>query len=109
MVHIESRFVPMEIRLRVRYTLRDPAVLKHCMDYPGRGVPYSTRTLAAAVGCHHSLIGRLLTGDQETCEMDDAHAISEATGVAVLVLFAPPASPKRIDTATDPNPHRQEH
>ncbi len=83
----------MEIRLRVRYKLRDQDLLKKLMEHPGRGVPHSTRTIASAVGCHHSLIGRLLDGTQETCDMDTAHCIAEAVGVAVLVLFVPPASP----------------
>jgi hypothetical protein len=83
----------MEIQLRVRYTLRDREMLRKLMEHPGRGAPYSTRTVATAVGCHHSLIGRLLDGTQETCDVDTAHRIAEAVGVAVLVLFAPPASP----------------
>lgn len=89
--------------MRVRYLLRDPKILKWVMDHPGRGAPYSTRTLADAAGTfHHSLVGRLLNGAQETVEMDDAHSMSEALGVAVLVLFAPPSSPKPTDPATDP-------
>ncbi len=84
----------MEIHLTVRYTLRDRELLRKLMDHPGRGTPYSTRTLAAAVGCHHSQIGRLLDGTQETAEVDNAHDIAEAVGVAVLVLFIPPTSPK---------------
>lgn len=94
----------MEIRLRVRYRLHDPALLRKIMEHPGRGAPYSTRTLAAAVSCHHSLIGRLLDSTQETCDKDLAHDIAEAVGVALLVLFAPPASPNRIDPATDQKP-----
>jgi len=90
----------MEIRLKVRYALRKPALLADLMDHPGRGTPYSTRTLAEAVGCHHSLVHRLLTGTQETVDMQLAHAISEALGVAVLVLFVPPSSPDPTDTAT---------
>jgi Cro/C1-type HTH DNA-binding domain len=91
----------MEIRLRVRYTLRDPALLSTLMDHPGRGTPYSTRTLAEAVGCHHSQVHRLLTGQQETVDMDLAHALTKALGVAILVLFAPPASPVPTGTATE--------
>lgn len=96
----------MEIRLSVRYTLRDRDLLRKIMEHPGRGTPYSTRTLAAVVGCHHSKIGRLLDGTTETSEMDEAHSIAEAVGVALLVLFAPPASPRRIKSATDQNPPR---
>lgn len=91
----------MEIRLRVRYTLRKPGLLSDIMEHPGRGTPYSTRSLADAVGCHHSLIHRLLTGAQETVEMELAHALAEAVGVAVLVLFAPPAAPDPTDLTTE--------
>jgi hypothetical protein len=94
----------MEIRLRVRYKLRDSELLRTLMQHPGRGAPYSTRTLADVAGCHHSLVHRLLDGTQETCEMDVAHGITEAVGVAVLVLFAPPASPNSIDPATEQRP-----
>jgi hypothetical protein len=94
----------MEIHLKVRYTLRDRELLRKIMRHPGRGEPYSTRTLAAAVGCHHSLIGRLLDGTQETCDKDYAHRIREALGVAVLVLFAPPPSPDSTDSAIDQHP-----
>lgn len=96
----------MEIRLRVRYTLRDRELLRKIMEHPGRGTPHSTRTLAAEVGCHHSQIGRLLDGAQETCDMDIAHNITEAVGVAVLVLFVPPTSPRRTESATDQYPPR---
>lgn len=94
----------MEIRLAIRYRVRDAAVLKHCMSYPGRGAPFSTRTLASVVGVHHSLIDRLVSGNQETCDKDVAHSFAEAVGAAVLVLFAPPASPDPIDPATEPRP-----
>lgn len=94
----------MEIRLKVRYELRDRELLRKLMEHPGRGTPHSTRSLAATVGCHHSLIGRLLDGTQETCDMDTAHRIAEAVGVAVLVLFVPPASPNSTDSAIDQKP-----
>lgn len=87
--------------MRVRYTLRDRDLLAKVMDHPGRGTPYSTRSLAEAVGCHHSLVHRLLAGTQETVEMELAHAIADAVGVAVLVLFAPPAAPDPTDPTTD--------
>lgn len=88
--------------MKVRYTLRHPKALKWAMDHPGRGESYSIRELAEVVGKHHSLIGHLLAGERETCDMELAHAISEAVGVGVLVLFAPPASPKQTDPATGP-------
>ena len=79
----------------MRYELRSKQTLRWVMDHPGRGVPFSTRTLAAEIGRHHSLIGHLLTGERRHVEADDAQAIAEAVGVAILVLFAPPASPKQ--------------
>jgi hypothetical protein len=97
----------LEIRLNVRYTLRDRELLRKLMEHPGRGAPYSTRTLAAAATLrNHHLVHRLLDGKhpQETCDMDEAHRIAEALGVAVLVLFAPPASPNPPDSAMDQKP-----
>lgn len=88
----------------VRYDLRSKQILRWVMDHPGRGVPHSARTLAVAIGRHHSLIGHLLTGERDDVDASDAHAIAEAVGVAVLVLFAPPSSPRQIesDTGTPP-------
>lgn len=87
--------------MSVRYDLRNKQILRWVMDHPGRGVPYTTRSLGDRIGRHHSLIGHLLTGERHDCDADVAHAISEAVGVAVLVLFAPPASPNPNATATD--------
>ena len=85
----------------MRYTLRHPKALKWAMDHPGRGTPYSIRELADAVGLtHHSLIGHLLKGSRTECDMETAHRIAEAVGVAVLVLFAPPASPDQNGSST---------
>lgn len=88
----------------VRYDLRNREILRWVMDHPGRGVPYSARTLGAAIGRHHSLIGHLLTGERDGVDPEDAHAIAESVGVAVLVLFAPPSSPKQADPATEVPP-----
>lgn len=89
----------------MRYTLRNRAVLQHCLQYPGRGTPYSVRSLAREAGLrHHSLIGHLLTGERTDCDRDVAHDIAEAVGVAVLVLFAPPASPDQTGTDRDRTP-----
>lgn len=86
-----------------RYTLRSKDVLRHVMQHPGRGTPYTVRSLAAAIGLsHHSLIGHLHSGVRSDCDRDVAHDIAEAVGVAVLVLFAPPASPQRTDPDTKP-------
>jgi transcriptional regulator with XRE-family HTH domain len=77
----------------VRYALRDLETFKKIMDCPGRGKPYTVRDLAEASGVSRSQIGRLLTGDLDNLDVNDAHAIAEALGVAVLVLFMPPVSP----------------
>lgn len=82
-----------------RYTLRNPKLLKEIMEHPGTGVPYSYRTLADAVGCSHSLIEGLVAGRQKSADVDDAHSIAESLGVAVLVLFAPRATPNQDDLA----------
>ena len=90
--------------MSVRYILRDLATFKTIMESPGRGVPYTVRDLAEASGVSRSQIGRLLTGDLDNLDVNDAHSVSEALGVAVLVLFMPPSSPKpgRLDIATTP-------
>lgn len=77
----------------VRYALRDLEMLKKIMESPGRGVPHSVRSLAEATGISRSQIGRLVRGDLPYLPVNEAHAVAEALGVAVLVLFMPPASP----------------
>lgn len=79
----------------VRYTLRDRELLRKIMEHPGRGTPHSVRSLAEAASCSRGAVGKLLSGEQDAIGMVDAHAISEAVGVAVLVLFTPPVSPNR--------------
>lgn len=86
----------------MRYELRNKQILRWVMDHPGRGTPYSVRSLGAAVGRHHSLIGHLLTGERQDVESEDAQAIAEAVGVALLVLFAPPSSPNQNATSPEP-------
>lgn len=78
----------------MRYALRDLETFKKIMECPGRGVPYTVRDLADASGVSRSQIGRLLTGNLTHLDVNDAHAVAEALGVAVLVLFVPPVSPK---------------
>lgn len=80
------------------YTLRDREVLRWLMQHPGRGVPYTVRSLACAARCSHALVGHLLSGKRKTCDVAIARSIAEALGVAVLVLFAPPASPFRNES-----------
>lgn len=91
--------------MSVRYAVRDPEKLRWVMDHPGRGVPYTVRSLAAAIGLtHHSSVGHLLSGERKDCDSEVAHAIAGALGVAVLVLFAPPASPDSTETSTEQQP-----
>lgn len=77
----------------MRYILRDLDYFQKTMKTPGRGAPFTVRDLAEASGVSRSQIGRLLTGDLNNLDVNDAHAVAEALGVAVLVLFMPPASP----------------
>ncbi|HCA85501.1 MAG TPA: hypothetical protein DEQ61_08410 [Streptomyces sp.] len=88
-----------------RYKLRNREWLQFVMQHPGRGTPYTVRSLAASIGLsHHSQVGHLHSGERDDCDRDVAHAIAEAVGVAVLVLFAPPASPKQTAATTEPKP-----
>lgn len=91
-----------------RYELRDRTKLRWVMDHPGRGVPYSVRTLAEASGCSSGLIERLLTGRQKTADMSDAHSLTETLGLAVLILFAPPASHCWDESSTKSPPTSEE-
>lgn len=87
--------------MRVRYTLRNPKILRWCMDHPARGAPFTVRTLAALIGHrHHSTVGHLLTGERTEIDAGDARAIAEAVGVGVLVLFDPPSSPDQNAPST---------
>lgn len=65
------------------------------METPGRGQSYSVRDLAEVSGVSRSQVGRLVAGTRNSLDVTEAHALAEAVGVAVLVLFAPPASPKQ--------------
>ena len=78
----------------MRYRLRDLETFKKVMESPGRGTPYTVRDLAEVSGVSRSQVGRLLTGELDNLSVSDAHAVSEALGVAVLVLFMPPVSPE---------------
>jgi transcriptional regulator with XRE-family HTH domain len=69
------------------------------MQFPGRGRPYSVRTLADESGVSRGVIDKLLTGKQDDADVDDATALAEAVGSAIFPLFAPPSSPKSIRTS----------
>lgn len=76
----------------MRYVLRDVELLKKIMEHPGRGESYSIRDLAAAAQVTKSKIERLVRGDLDWLDVNEAHRVVEALGVRVLVLFAPPSS-----------------
>lgn len=78
------------------------------MKNPGRGTPYGYDSLAEASGCGSGLIEKLATGRQKTADMDDAHSLVEALGVALLVLFAPKPSPELDDTSPESPPTEKE-
>jgi transcriptional regulator with XRE-family HTH domain len=87
--------------LNVRYTLKSLDWFKWCMKNPGRGAPYSVRTLAEATGLSIPQVGRLHAGELNDLDVNDAHSVAEALGVAILTLFAPPPSPKQNETSTN--------
>jgi len=78
------------------YRLVDRDLLRRLMERTGSGAPVSIRDLAAAVGVPHGTIGNLLSGYQESVPADIAHRIAAQIGVAVLILWAPPAAPDEI-------------
>ena len=80
--------------MSVRYTLKSLDWFKWCMENPGRGARYTVRDLEEVSGVSRSQIGRVLTGELDNLDVNDAHAVTEAFGVSVLNLFMPPASPK---------------
>jgi transcriptional regulator with XRE-family HTH domain len=86
-----------------RWTLKNREWFKWVMKNPGTGVPYSLDSLAEASGCGRGLIEKLANGSQKTADVDDALALAEAVGVAILTLFAPPATPNQVTPTTDPD------
>ncbi|MFD7319372.1 XRE family transcriptional regulator [Streptomyces sp. NPDC059883] len=69
------------------YRLADRDVLRSLMKRTGDGRPVSIRGLAEAAGVHHSTIGHLLTGVQDTAPESVALAVSERIGVDLPVLW----------------------
>lgn len=76
----------------MRYVLRDVELLKKIMEHPGRGESYSIRELAAATQVSKSKIERLVRGDLDWLDVNEAHRVVESLGVTVLILFVPPVS-----------------
>jgi hypothetical protein len=78
------------------------------MKHPGRGIPYGYDSLAEASGCGRGLIEKLAKGKQQTADVEAAHSLVEALGVALLVLFVPKASPEMDDTSPEDPPVSKE-
>ena len=71
------------------FKLVRPTVLRTLMERTGTGASVSVRELATITGVPRSTIGALLTGAQQAVQEPWAHAIAEAIGEDLLVLFAP--------------------
>ena len=71
------------------YKLIDPELLRTLMKRTGSGASVSVRELATLTSIPRSTIGALLTGVQQSVPEASAHAIAEAIGVDVLILFTP--------------------
>jgi hypothetical protein len=91
-----------------RYKLKSANVFQYVMKNPGRGAPYGYDSLAEATGCGRGLIEKLATGKQQTADVEAAHSLVEALGVALLVLFAPSASPELDDASPATPPTKKE-
>ncbi|SFD12716.1 helix-turn-helix domain-containing protein [Streptomyces aidingensis] len=72
-----------------RYRLVSPDRLRMLMERTATGGPMSVRQLADAAGVQKSTIDGLLHQRQETVSADRAHAIAEAIGVDLLVVWQP--------------------
>jgi hypothetical protein len=70
-----------------KYRLADPDVLRTLMKRTGNGRPVSIRGLAAAAHVHHSTIGHLLTGTQESVPESVAQAVADRIGVDLPLLW----------------------
>lgn len=91
-----------------RWTLRSISVFRHYMEFPGRGKPFSVRSLAKEAGVGEGVVEKLLTGRQVTADVDDATALAEALGSAIFPLFAPPSSPDLNQTSQSNAPTSEE-
>ncbi|MEV6420611.1 XRE family transcriptional regulator [Streptomyces sp. NPDC051662] len=69
------------------YRLADREVLRILMKRTGDGRPVGIRGLAEAAGVHHSTIGHLLTGVQDTAPESVALAVADRIGVDLPVLW----------------------
>lgn len=71
------------------YLLDDRDLLRRLMQRTGDGKGITVRGLAAAAGCSHATIGKLLTGNQAYVPLATAMGITTRLGVDLLVLFTP--------------------
>lgn len=69
------------------YRLADKETLRLLMRRTGDGRPVSIRGLAEAAGVHHSTIGHLLTGAQDTASSAVAQAVADRIGCDRAVLW----------------------
>lgn len=72
-----------------RFRLRNPELLQTLMQHTGDGTRTTIRDLADHAGVHHSFIGKVATGEQETVTAEVATAVSRRIGVDLLVIWAP--------------------
>ncbi|NUQ95603.1 MAG: hypothetical protein HOY79_03235 [Streptomyces sp.] len=79
----------MSNTLTLRYRLRSPRLLRDLMQHTGDGTRTTTRELAALAQVHHSFIGKLLAGEQETVTVDVAVSMAARIGVDLLILWSP--------------------
>jgi transcriptional regulator with XRE-family HTH domain len=71
------------------YKLTDAALLRRLMQRTGTGRRMPVRALAEASGLSIGTISNLLTRQTESVPCKNAHAIADAIGVDVLILFTP--------------------
>ena len=90
-----------EVPHPTRFRLRNRELLRTIMKHPGCGTPYTVRALAEAATCSPTIVGHLRSGGRDTASSEHAHAISEALGVGVRVLFVPPLSQDPDDASND--------
>ncbi|MGW4810495.1 hypothetical protein ACWEPB_02470 [Kitasatospora cineracea] len=84
-----------------RSRLHDPETLRWVMQHPGRGEPYTVRTLAKAADCNPATIGHLLAGRQESTAKLRAERIARALGCSTRTLFMSAASTDSSDPYTE--------
>lgn len=77
------------------------------MDHPGRGDPYTVRSLADAAHCKPATIGHLLAGRYRRTETETANRIAETLGCTPATLFTPSASTDHDEPSTKTDPTKE--